>query len=64
MSFNLSGKGNLFLLGEFLGSMLLEIASISPLILFYQILKTDLALASQQKKGTNRKRLLFILCLS
>jgi len=45
MPFNLTGKGNIFLLGEFLGSMLLVIASISPVILFYQILKTDLALA-------------------
>ena len=45
MSFNLNGKRNIFHLGEFLGSMLLVIASISPVILFYQILKTDLALA-------------------
>jgi glycerol uptake facilitator-like aquaporin len=45
MSYNLSGKGNIFHLCEFLGSMFLVVASISPVILFYQILKTDLALA-------------------
>jgi len=45
MPFNLSGKRNIFILGEFLGSMLLMIAAISPVILFHQILKTDLALA-------------------
>jgi glycerol uptake facilitator-like aquaporin len=45
MSYNLTGKGNIFHLCEFLGSMLLVIAAISPVILFYQILKTDLALA-------------------
>ena len=45
MSYNLTGKGNIFHLCDFLGSMLLVIAAISPVILFYQILKTDLALA-------------------
>lgn len=45
MSYNLSGKSEIFHLCEFLGSMFLVIASISPVILFYQILKTDIGLA-------------------
>jgi glycerol uptake facilitator-like aquaporin len=45
MSYNLSGKDNIFHLCEFLGSMFLVIASISPVILFYQILNSDIALA-------------------
>ena len=45
MSYNLSSKGNIFHLCEFLGSMLLVIASISPVILFYGTLKTDIAFA-------------------
>ena len=44
MSYNPNSKGNILHLCEFLGSMLLVIASISPVILFYQILKTDIAL--------------------
>src|SRR5208282_5365958 len=45
MSYKLSGKRSIFHLCEFLGSMFLVIAAISPVILFYQILKTDIALA-------------------
>ncbi len=44
MSFNLSKNNNFFHLCEFLGSMILTIAAISPVILFNNVLEADIAL--------------------